>query len=64
MKNIIEKKLGNNEYQQYLHQDCIEVLKRMKKDSFTMAKFVNGWEYYSDTKFAILHSLGASARST
>jgi len=56
------KKLGNNEYQHYLHRDRIEVLKRMKKDSFTMAKLVNGWEYYSDTKFATLHFLGASVR--
>jgi len=30
----------------------------MKKDSFTMAKLMNGWEYYSDTKFATLHFFG------
>jgi len=36
------KKLGNNEYQHYLHRDHIEVLKRIKRDPFTMAKLVNG----------------------
>jgi len=50
-KKFNTKKLGSEEYGQYLHQDCILVLHSMQKEPITMAKLVNGWAPYSEVRY-------------
>lgn len=47
------RKLGNEKYDQFLHKERTEVLKKIKISPVWMAKVVHGWYFYSEKKFEV-----------